>query len=108
MRFYARKKKSPAFLLTLCLVAVFLAGAAIAAAAAGSQSEEQARQTAEQAIRKAMISCYAIEGSFPQSWEYLQEHYGVSVDDRFVVEYEALGGNIMPQVQVVVRGGSAF
>ena len=103
MRFYARKKKSPALLLTLCLVAMFLAGAAIAAAAAGSQSEEQARQTAEQAIRKAMISCYAIEGSFPQSWEYLQEHYGV-----FVVEYEALGGNIMPQVQVVVRGGSAF
>ena len=37
---------------------------------------EQFRMT-EEAIRRAAVNCYAIEGSYPQNLGYLIEHYGV-------------------------------
>jgi hypothetical protein len=51
------------------------------------------------------VQCYAIEGSFPPTVggvEYLRENYGLAVDERrFVVYYESLGQNLVPQIRVV-------
>ena len=107
MRIYPAKKRPFRHAVAAVLTAAALAAAAFLAGQTGQASEEQARQAAEEAVRQAMISCYAIEGCYPASFDYLKEHYGVSVDERFVVEYDAFGGNIMPQVTVLVRGGSA-
>ncbi|MDD6033913.1 MAG: hypothetical protein PUC47_10630 [Oscillospiraceae bacterium] len=108
MRLYAAKRRLPRFLPAAALAASLLLAAAYLAGRTDRSADEQARQAAEDSIRRALVTCYAIEGSFPQNLDELKERYGLTVDGRFVVEYEALGGNIMPQVTVINRGGSAL
>jgi len=56
---------------------------------------------AEESIRKAVINCYATEGRYPQDYEYLKQHYGLSVDEnKFIIHYEIFACNIMPDITV--------
>ena len=49
-----------------------------------------------------MVSCYSIEGVYPQSIAYLTEHYGLRIDgEKYAVRYEVFADNIMPQVRVI-------
>jgi hypothetical protein len=58
----------------------------------------------ENALKNAAVSCYAIEGAYPPSVEYLIANYSVQVDEeRFVVKYEFYGSNLMPDITVLVR-----
>ena len=57
--------------------------------------------TLRKSIDKAIVNCYAIEGAYPESIEYIEENYGVVIDrDRFIVIYEVLGPNVLPNVIV--------
>ncbi len=68
-------------------------------------AEDEQQHVLERAIRKSLVSCYAIEGAYPDSLSYLEEHYGLFIDhERYVVDYEPFGSNIWPTVQVVRRG----
>ena len=61
---------------------------------------------AEESIRRAAVSCYAAEGSYPQNVDYLAEHYGVQLDTRkYVVNYSVMGSNTLPYIEVVPKGG---
>lgn len=64
-----------------------------------------ARQEAEgleNTIRRSAVHCYALEGFYPDSLEYLERHYGLTYDaDRYVVSYEIIGSNLMPDVSVI-------
>lgn len=67
------------------------------------------RQGSRTAIRDAVLraaeECYAVEGVYPENLSYLEEHYGLVVNHRdFIVTYEAFASNLLPQVQVLVRG----
>ena len=71
-------------------------------------AEEERQQALERAVRKSLVSCYAIEGAYPDSLSYLEEHYGLQIDhSRYVVDYEPFGDNIWPTVQIVRRGGGS-
>lgn len=60
---------------------------------------------AEDNIRKAVVSCYTIEGRYPDNFQYLTENYGVHIDeDKYYVHYEVFASNIMPEITVVERG----
>ncbi len=68
--------------------------------------EDQGLRTAEKAIMRAMVSCYATEGSYPESYEYLKENYGLAVnEERYIVKFNNFASNIMPEVSVIPRGG---
>ncbi|MCL2756741.1 MAG: hypothetical protein FWD43_01510 [Coriobacteriia bacterium] len=55
------------------------------------------------AVRRSAVQCYALEGRYPDSVEYLEENYGLIVDrNRYAVYYESMGANILPQIRVVV------
>jgi competence protein ComGC len=59
------------------------------------------KQTMEASIEKALIHCYAIEGSYPPSIDYLTEFYGIHLqEDRYIYHYEFIGSNIRPIVKV--------
>lgn len=56
----------------------------------------------QQSIRRAAVECYALEGWYPDSIDYLIEHYGVSVDtDRYMVDYRFVASNLMPDITVL-------
>jgi len=59
----------------------------------------------EQAVRRAAVACYASEGIYPPTLEYLEEHYGVQVDrERYMVVYDVFASNLMPDVTVLEKG----
>lgn len=56
----------------------------------------------EEALRKGCAACYAVEGAYPPNLEYLEEHYGVQVDEtRYKVYYNVFAQNLMPDITVV-------
>lgn len=60
--------------------------------------------TLEKALVRSSVQCYAIEGRYPPSVEYLEEHYGIQVDsEKYVVFYEGFASNLMPDITVAVR-----
>ena len=66
-------------------------------------TREGKKQLAD-AVRKAAVACYAAEGIYPPTLEYLQEHYGLQIDeDRYVVFYEVFAENMMPDITVLER-----
>lgn len=63
---------------------------------------EKGRQQLEKALRRAAVACYAAEGVYPPTLEYLTEHYGVQVNtDRYNVFYEVFAENLMPEITVL-------
>lgn len=60
------------------------------------------------AVKRAAVQCYAIEGAYPSRVDYLEEHYGLVVDhEKYEVFYSTFGSNIMPDVDVFRKGGVA-
>ena len=56
------------------------------------------------ALNRSITQCYALEGSYPVSLEYLKEHYGLTYnEDHFYVDYQYLGGNLRPDVTIIER-----
>ena len=86
-------------------LAVFVALIVLAVTMIGQVGErvdgEQAARLRE-ALRRAAISCYAVEGRYPADLQYLTDHYGVVVDQsRFIVNYDVVSQNIMPNIEVI-------
>ena len=73
----------------------------------GSYSYAKQRESLENALRRDIVQCYAIEGMYPPSDTYLEEHYGLVYDkERFYVDYKSIGANIYPDVTVLdLKGG---
>ena len=56
----------------------------------------------ENSIRKATMTCYATEGVYPPTLEYLKKNYGIQIDEsRFTVFYEVFAKNLMPEITVM-------
>ena len=57
-----------------------------------------------QSVKKAVVLCYSIEGSFPPDLEYLQDNYGLIInEDIYIVHYSVFASNIMPDIIVFSR-----
>ncbi|MEI7885065.1 MAG: hypothetical protein WCI30_06910 [Clostridia bacterium] len=88
------------FLLLLCL---FYLGISQAQAVADHEN----RKVLEQAVLRATVQCYAIEGMYPPNVAYLEENYGVIIDKKiYIVHYEAFATNILPSITVLEKVGS--
>lgn len=68
----------------------------------GRRAESQAQL--ERSLRRAAVACYTAEGIYPPSLAYLQEHYGVQINEaQFHVDYSVFADNIMPDIVVLDR-----
>lgn len=64
-------------------------------------AHEQGAVTLRESILQAANQCYAIEGAYPASLRYLEDRYGLSVNNAdYYVTYEAFASNIAPTVVV--------
>lgn len=67
------------------------------------QQAESVKQL-DSSIRKAVLTCYATEGVYPPTVDYLKQNYGIQIDEeRFAVFYEVFGDNIMPEITIVEK-----
>lgn len=88
-------------LLPLAAVAVLLWFTTAVDSLNSGRSEEDLRQL-EETLRRSCVACYAAEGVYPPTVDYLQEHYGVQIDqDRYTVRYSVFAENRMPDITVL-------
>lgn len=67
-----------------------------------NEVSEQSKTKLEEAVRRAAVACYAAEGAYAPSVEYLEEHYFLSVDEtHYIVHYEVFADNILPDITVM-------
>ena len=82
----------------LAVLLMFLA--ALSNLKAGHRTEGRAQL--EDAIRRTAVSCYAAEGTYPPSLEYMKEHYGIQFDEeKYMVDYQVIASNLMPDITVL-------
>ena len=93
-------KKSFLMPLSIFLVLFFLFLGGFSSISAESQEQEQI--ALQNAITRSMVHCYAVEGRYPESLSYLEEHYGIQIDaDRYAVFYDIFAENLMPDITVL-------
>lgn len=87
--------------LSLFLGAVMLYWLMIGAFGVSTELDLQRLEQHTAAIRRYVVQCYALEGRYPDSLDYLEENYALSLDrEHYVYHYQNLGVNIMPQIAV--------
>ena len=71
---------------------------------ASEVSQREGLRMAEEAVRRAVVSCYALEGVYPANYEDLKAKSGLVIDEeKYKVFYEIFASNIMPSVTVIDR-----
>lgn len=84
--------------LFLAVIVIFAYGVFSFSGKARSEGSE----TLKNAIARASVQCYAIEGRYPPSVEYLVENYGIQIDEkRYSVFYNGFASNVMPDITIV-------
>ncbi|MEG0365267.1 MAG: hypothetical protein RR585_00420 [Coprobacillus sp.] len=69
-----------------------------------ASSIENQKKSLEQALHRGIIECYAIEGRYPQSLNYLIDEYHIIYnEDDFDIDYEVIASNIMPNITVIQK-----
>lgn len=54
------------------------------------------------AIERSVVQCYAVEGTYPPSLSYLENHYGLTYDhELFFIDYQVYGSNIYPNITIL-------
>lgn len=67
-------------------------------------SDKEQLAAMELAIRRSVVQCYAIEGRYPNSLEYLEENYGLLLDeDMYAYQYQVVGPNLLPGIAVFAK-----
>ena len=71
---------------------------------AGRARADEEIRIAREGIIRAAVSCYAVEGAYPESYEYLRDNYGVVInEDKYFVDYAVFASNLMPEITVIAR-----
>ena len=67
-------------------------------------SDEEGLRLAQEAIDRAVVSCYSLEGVYPATYEDLKAKSGLAIDEeKYIVIYEIFASNIRPSVIVMER-----
>ena len=58
----------------------------------------------QKALDRSITQCYALEGTYPNDLEYLEEHYGLTYNkEHFFVDYQYIGGNLRPDITIIEK-----
>lgn len=88
------------FVFCVAVICVFIIGITFIS----SKNNKDEKEILVNAINKDIVHCYAVEGYYPPTLEYLSEHYGLTYDSsKYLVDYEPIGNNIMPVVTIVEK-----
>ena len=86
------------YVLIFCgILCIFLSGLSSVSRITSHSEEESLRKS----ILQSAVHCYATQGFYPDSMDYLEKYYGISYDkEKYLVSYEAFGSNMMPDITV--------
>ena len=94
-------------LISLIVFVVLIYGGVSLFRGVGTASSAAQTELVRSAVRRAAVTCYAVEGAYPTTLDYLKNHYGLVYDeDNYFVLYNAFASNIMPEIRVTEKGAS--
>jgi len=87
-------------LVLVCAMIIFV----IAANQVGNAQSTQETELLNRALTRSITQCYALEGAYPASLTYLEEHYGLTYNsDKYFIDYQYAGDNLKPTVTIIER-----
>ena len=93
----------------LAVFAAIFVGVYLLLGKVGTASGDAETEIVKDAVRSAVMTCYAVEGAYPTTLNYLKEHYGLAYnEDAYMVIYSAFATNVTPTIQVLERGGGGL
>ena len=97
-----RERRFPGTLLSAIVFLLLILWVIRGFASVSATAKDQGAAALETALRRSVVHCYATEGFYPPSLEYLEEHYGLTYDkDRYWIDYQPVGANLMPDMTVL-------
>ena len=89
----------------LALLVLLLAGAGMLFTRIDSAQGSEETEIVKRAVKDAALTCYAVEGAYPDNVEYLRTNYRLAYDEnRYFITYDAFSSNVMPDIWVTERG----
>ena len=86
----------------IALMVVLIVGVWLLVTRVDASGGRAQTQFVRDAVHNAALTCYAVEGAYPDSLEYLRENYGLAYDQsRYRVTYDAFASNLVPSIFVV-------
>ena len=97
-------KSALTYIIPILLFGAMLTWFIIAMNNADSSTKERELEAVKSTVENGITMCYAIEGAYPESIEYLTENYGLIYDtEKYMVHYDRFADNIRPTVSVLER-----
>ena len=100
-----KKKRRIAILFALCAAVALIALLAYPAVRQAKRDEAaESVQSITDTVKKRALQCYVIEGAYPESFAYLEENYGLTVNhEDYLIVYTPFAENLPPEVRVIPR-----
>ncbi len=104
---YSERKKnkiteSIGTLFYVLIIVAILAGFFIGLGKISTGNTDRQEKSLQTAIERDIVQCYSLEGIYPPSLKYIEDHYGLIYDkDLFFVDYRPIGSNIYPDVTII-------
>ena len=93
--------------ITLAVFLAFIYGGMALFRGVGEVSRVAQTDLVRSAVRRAAVTCYAVEGAYPSTLGYLQRNYGLIYDEEnYFVLYDCFASNILPEIRVTERGAT--
>ena len=105
-RFISNKKTSYLrnFILSCLFFLLILSAFFLGTSSFQKRVDKEGISTLQDAVTRSITRCYAEEGSYPETLNYLKEHYGLTYDEStYYVDYQPLGSNIMPDITIIQK-----
>ena len=66
------------------------------------ETKKRQEESLKEAVIKGAVQCYSVEGRYPESLSYLENHYGITYDhSKYLISYEVHASNLMPDIDVI-------
>lgn len=97
-------KKVLTYILPCALFAAMLVWFVIAVTNASSSTDKRELSALKTTIENSITMCYAVEGAYPDSIDYLCSYYGLVYDkNKYMVHYDRFASNVRPTVTIWER-----
>lgn len=108
MRKKSAFKRALAYIIPLLIFSAMIVWFLLAMKSTASSNRKRELEALKTTVENGITMCYAVEGVYPESVEYLCANYGLIYDkSKYIVYYDSFASNIRPTVKILERRGAA-
>jgi hypothetical protein len=91
--------------LTILLVCAVMVVIVLLLSSTDQMTQSEQTRALSRTLHNAAISCYAIEGRYPDTLEKMVRDYGIVLDEsKYLIHYDVFADNLMPIIMVDLKG----